>query len=300
METQELLHQGIVAARAGRKPEARELLMKVVDLDPRNEIAWSWLSGIMEDLEDRIVACENVLTINPNNEKARAYLTMLLQKRGEQNKADVENKPPTLETEPTKVQAPVQEMSKKQSNQKEIETPIQGIANKPLSLALAEQLEDEGKIEDAISTYELLAKQTKDKTTFDHIYKQIGRLEGLKTEKIQHVAPATSLLRMSFTWTLVYVGFMLIQIGLHPIANFSLLWLGLPFVGLGNFLLALSEVRIEHVIWQKVFLEDGTGSGFARVVIAVTGWVLIVLPFGLLLFNSLARLRDFQIPPEPF
>lgn len=279
MSSTELLRQGVEAARAGQKLEARKIFMQVVEIDPQNELAWMWLSGLMDDLEDRIIACENVLTINPANEKVRVYLDSLLMQK-EMRARD--------------------EALEKQPEQKEVEIPSQSSANQPVSLALAEQLEDEGKIEEAIKTYELLAARTKDRTTFDHIYKQISRLEGLQTEKIQYVAPDTSLLRMSFTWTLVYVSFVFIQVGLRPFAHFSLLWLGLPFVAVGNFLLSLSEVRIKHVIWQKVFLEEGTGSGFARVVLAVTGWVLIILPFGFMLLSSLFRLRNFQIPPEPF
>lgn len=279
MPSTELLRQGVEAARAGQKLEARKIFMQVVEIDPQNELAWMWLSGLMDDLEDRIIACENVLTINPANEKVRTYLDSLFMQK-EMRARD--------------------EALEKQADQKEGEIPSQGSANQPVSLAFAEQLEDEGKIEDAIKTYELLAARTKDRATFDHIYKQISRLEGLQTEKIQYVAPDTSLLRMSFTWTLVYVSFVFIQVGLRPFAHFSWLWLGLPFVAVGNFLLSLSEVRIKHVIWQKVFLEDGTGSGFARVVLAVTGWVLIILPFGFMLLSSLFRLRNFQIPPEPF
>lgn len=279
MSSADLLRQGVEAARAGQKLDARKIFMQVVEIDPQNELAWMWLSGLMDDLEDRIIACENVLTINPANEKVRVYLASLLMQKEMRTK---------------------DEALQKQSDQKEVEIPSQGSANQSVSLALAEQLEDEGKIEESIKTYELLAARTKDRTTFDHIYKQISRLEGLQTEKIQYVAPDTSLLRMSFTWTLVYVSFVFIQVGLRPFANFSLLWLGLPFVAAGNFLLSLSEVRIKHAIWQKVFLEEGTGSGFARVVLAVTGWVLIILPFGFMLLSSLFRLRNFQIPPEPF
>ena len=36
-----------------------------------------WLSGLVDLLEDRIIACENLLTINPANENVRAYLADL-------------------------------------------------------------------------------------------------------------------------------------------------------------------------------------------------------------------------------
>jgi len=279
VDTAELLKQGIEAAHAGRRREAREFFLHVVDIDPHNELAWMWLTGYVDELDDKIIACENVLTLNPANEKVRVYLNSLRQQKeimARDEEADVQ--------------------SRREKEKESVAFQPQG----SISLELAEQLEDEGRIEEAIKTYELLAAQTKDSATFDHIYKQLGRLEGLEKEQIQHIAPAATLLRLSFTWTLVYISFLLVQIGLNPFAHFSLLWFGLPLVALGSFLLALSEVRIKHVIWQKLFQEDGTGSSFARVVLAVIGWVLIVLPFGFMLLSSLVRLRDFQIPPEPF
>jgi tetratricopeptide (TPR) repeat protein len=77
MSSGEVLQRAIQAARTGRKVEARALLIELVDVDPQNELAWVWLSGLVDSLEDRIIACENVLTINPANEKVRAYLIQL-------------------------------------------------------------------------------------------------------------------------------------------------------------------------------------------------------------------------------
>src|SRR5512138_572581 len=73
----EVLQKAIQAARAGRRIEARDLLIELVEQEPQNEMAWMWLSGLVDSLEDRIVACENVLTINPANEKVRTYLAEL-------------------------------------------------------------------------------------------------------------------------------------------------------------------------------------------------------------------------------
>src|SRR5512147_2548158 len=70
----QVLQRAVQAARAGRKAEARDLLLELVEIEPHNEMAWMWLSGLVDSLEDRIIACENVLTINPANEKVRAYL----------------------------------------------------------------------------------------------------------------------------------------------------------------------------------------------------------------------------------
>lgn len=79
---EELLNQGIQAARAQQRDQARTLLMQVVEQDPYSEQAWLWLSGVMDDPRDMQVALANALTINPANEKARQGLDMLRQRHG--------------------------------------------------------------------------------------------------------------------------------------------------------------------------------------------------------------------------
>ena len=73
----ELLKRGIAAAKAGRKEEARQALLQVVEMDERNEQAWLWLSGVIDSAEDRRVCLDNVLTINPDNPYAQQGLRHL-------------------------------------------------------------------------------------------------------------------------------------------------------------------------------------------------------------------------------
>jgi tetratricopeptide (TPR) repeat protein len=75
------LRDGIAAARAGRRDEARELLMRVVEANEASEQGWLWLSGVVDTDEDRLICIENVLTLNPHNAQARAGLRHL-QERG--------------------------------------------------------------------------------------------------------------------------------------------------------------------------------------------------------------------------
>jgi len=76
-DTSDLLQQGIALAKAGRREEARDILLKVVEQDERNESAWLWLSGLVDSDEDKAIALENVLTLNPNNEWAKRGLRLL-------------------------------------------------------------------------------------------------------------------------------------------------------------------------------------------------------------------------------
>jgi hypothetical protein len=72
-----MLNKAIMAAKAGRKAEARQLLEAVLDTEERNERAWLWLSGVVDNDEERTICLENVLSINPDNQAARRGLAML-------------------------------------------------------------------------------------------------------------------------------------------------------------------------------------------------------------------------------
>jgi tetratricopeptide (TPR) repeat protein len=77
VQVSEWLRDGIAAARAGRRDEARELLMRVVEANESSEQGWIWLSGVVDTDEDRLICLENALTLNPDNAQARAGLKWL-------------------------------------------------------------------------------------------------------------------------------------------------------------------------------------------------------------------------------
>ncbi len=72
-----MVREGINAYKAGNKEEARVLLLKATELDQFNEQAWLWLSGLMDSPDDQRTCLENVLAINPNNERAKQGLSYL-------------------------------------------------------------------------------------------------------------------------------------------------------------------------------------------------------------------------------
>jgi len=341
MSSTEALQKAILAVRAGRKVEARDLLIMVVENDPRNEMAWMWLSGLVDSLEDQIIACENVLTINPANEKVRVYL-MELQKKHQSSLArkNVEDAAALLDQ--AKIHAErnnvdlalrlVEQALEKRENYEEAWLLIGRISpdldrqiaalekastlnpSNPETASTLEQLrylkfnpmsaaarlEQLGKFEEALKVYNELAAKTKNSKEFDHIYKQIIRIEGLQKENIRYVAPTSAIVRLTFAWPTLYVSLALMQMGLNPIAHSVFyLWLGLPLVIAGSFLLSLAEVRSNHIVWQKLFYEQGDGSDFARFVASATGWFLIIIPHVLLVLDSLNRLQNFKIPPMP-
>jgi hypothetical protein len=72
-----LLYEGAVAVREGRTSDAQALLMRVIEQDENNELAWLWLSGAVADPSDQQIALENVLAINPKNRAAQDGLAYL-------------------------------------------------------------------------------------------------------------------------------------------------------------------------------------------------------------------------------
>lgn len=89
---QDLMRQGIEAAREGKKAEAKEFFQQVVDADDKNEKAWMWLASVVETDEERRVCLSNALFLNPNNERAQAAMTKL-DARSQQKKQDEEVMP---------------------------------------------------------------------------------------------------------------------------------------------------------------------------------------------------------------
>jgi tetratricopeptide (TPR) repeat protein len=342
MSSVDVLQRAIQAAHDGRKVEARDLLIKIVEVDPQNEVAWMWLAGLVDSLEDRIIACENVLTINPANEKIRAYLERLQNRQksllesknrddannlfnqakvhAERNEVDValQLARQALEKHDNhedawllvgrlsanvdqKIQAFEKAYQLNPSNKETVSSLEQLRHLKADPISAARRLEQLGQFEEALNVYQEVASKARNSKEFDHIYKQILRLEGLQNENIRYVAPSTSIIRLTFVWPLLYLSLALMQMGLNPFTHFSLyLWLGLPFVIAGSFLLSLAEVRSNHIIWQKLFDEHGDGSQFARLATATAGWFFIIIPHILLFLDSLNRLRNFAIPPMPF
>lgn len=69
----EMLRDGIKAAQSGNRSDARHLLLRVTEADSKNENAWLWLASISEYPEELLVFLNNVLDINPENERAQEW-----------------------------------------------------------------------------------------------------------------------------------------------------------------------------------------------------------------------------------
>ena len=72
-----LLSEGIRAAKSGQQDKARELLTQVLALNVGSELAWLWMSSVLETPAQRRECLLRVLKINPSNEVAQRGLAAL-------------------------------------------------------------------------------------------------------------------------------------------------------------------------------------------------------------------------------
>ncbi len=72
-EVKKSLRSGIKLAKEGSRAEARQMLLSVTKAEPSNETAWLWLASISEYPEELLIFLQNVLKINPDNERANEW-----------------------------------------------------------------------------------------------------------------------------------------------------------------------------------------------------------------------------------
>ncbi len=90
-ELEALLEQAIAHVNAGELEQGRALLERVLEQDPKNDRAWVWLSGCVEDPRQRRICLQQALNANPNNQAALDGMQVL-----EGNLVQASQVPPSL------------------------------------------------------------------------------------------------------------------------------------------------------------------------------------------------------------
>jgi hypothetical protein len=259
MREDTLLQQAMSAVRAGHELTARDIFLEVVEINPRNETAWMWLTGLLDDLDDCIYACQQVLEINPNNINVNQYLDQLLIDKKKQHEAQkfrveeqvararelvkAKKRSEALElvrslAQTGEVNADVwrlladltPEMEERLPALEKLMALMPGDVNarqqfehlqhfKNNPLDLAAMYEEQGNIEKAIETYGIASLKSTSKSEQNSIYWKTVRLENLRQEKIAHISPAISIARLTGGPPLLYIMLLLVHVGLNPIAN---------------------------------------------------------------------------------
>jgi len=96
-----LYDQAMVAIKANRLDEAKELLSQVVSANPQNEQAWFWLADVHTDLKQTVYCLQRVVSLNPDNARAKEALAFA---GGALQEAD---KPATTPQKPAETERPV-------------------------------------------------------------------------------------------------------------------------------------------------------------------------------------------------
>jgi Tol biopolymer transport system component len=93
------LQQAISLVKAGKYNEARGLLYHIVKTDPRNEMAWLWLSETMNDAQ-RMTTLEQGLKFNPESQRLQHALGRLRAKKNEEPPSHPKGTPAAREESP--------------------------------------------------------------------------------------------------------------------------------------------------------------------------------------------------------
>lgn len=92
--------QAVRAYKSGQKDEARGILMEIVAEYEHHEQAWLLLSGLVETLDEQQICLENVVAINPGNDKALKGLDVINRKIAARD-GQPPHSPPTPPVAPT-------------------------------------------------------------------------------------------------------------------------------------------------------------------------------------------------------
>jgi tetratricopeptide (TPR) repeat protein len=259
MQEDTLLQQAMSAVRAGHELTARDIFLEVIEINPRNETAWMWLTGLLDDLDDCIYACQQVLEINPGNVHVSNYLGQLIADKKKKQEAQrlyvdeqvkharelvkADKRGEALELIRSLVQtgevnadgwrlladlAP--EVDERLRAFEKLLELVPGDVNARQELdrlrhfqnnplELAEMYEEQGNIEKAIEAYGLAALKSKSKSEQISIYGKTVRLENMRQEKITHISPKISIARLTGGPPLLYLMSLLIHVGLNPVKN---------------------------------------------------------------------------------
>jgi hypothetical protein len=71
------LQQAIAALKAGEKARGRSMLVRIIQQQPKNELAWLWLYDFVDSDEQRRDCLKKVVGINPANQNAQQALNSL-------------------------------------------------------------------------------------------------------------------------------------------------------------------------------------------------------------------------------
>ena len=261
------LGAAIALARAGRRRQARDLFLEIVEQDEENELAWLWLVDLVDDVDDQIIALENVLTLNPDNQRARARLESLRQ------------------MDEAAAPSPAAPTGGDETSEEEEAAPA------PTLLATARWHEQQGRLEEAAVVYEQAQALSETQRERQLAGKRLRNVE--RRLELKQPVPANTtftLIRLSIGPFLLYLLLLFVHAAYRPWRVSPLLCLGTLPVLAGSVLLVGTRVTAAHPWWRRLFDGQRLQPG-ARAVLALLGLLLLALPYVLFLLAAYNRLN---------
>jgi tetratricopeptide (TPR) repeat protein len=280
------LQRAISLARAGEREQARELFLTIVAEDERNELAWLWLSSLMERLDDQIIAVENALTINPDNERARRRLSELEAKR----ELSFPNLRPTYSPPPSPPD-PIPETTRDDDQiffDHALTEPDRNLT------ALAEMMAARGRLEMATLAYEMALAEADNAARRNGLQRRLVELrrhQALSSPIPRHTT--ATLLRVSGGPICLYLFLSLLHSGFRLWPPDWTAVLLLPTVVLGSLLLSGAATTYRHPVWRSLLGPEGLKGGGLRLGAAGLGLAFLVGSYFLLLWQAHGRLLSY-------
>lgn len=330
MDTSTSLSTAIAAARAGKRREAHDLLRLIVKHQPSNLAAWLWLSDVAETLDEQIAALESALLIAPHNPQAMARLETLYAQQETTAKERQQELMRTAEaarrTGHTKeaqsiLLRTVEEFENNQTAwlmlSETIDDPQDQVAalehafnlnpkNTRLKarltllkrfkndwLSLGDLYRDDGQMARARDVYFTVAAHAQSELGRAEADRRIAALNRLtEIPDFKGFDPTLTWFRLSLAPIALYSLFALVFGGFDPAQIPSLLYAAGGSVVIGSVLLA-GTAAPRHIVWQLIFGVVGLSVPALRRMIGLTGMLLILAPYILLVNMAIARLPSY-------
>jgi tetratricopeptide (TPR) repeat protein len=326
MDTTNLLREGIAAVKAGQRQYARELFLELVELDPTNDLAWMWLSGLLDSREEQIKALENSLAISkggPELEKglhhlghpeigpelARFRSAVKLIEAGNRSRGRTileqiiaENKDNErawmamsgLSEDDEEQVTALENVIRINPNNFKARERLTTVQHKLYQhyLQLGRVYQRRGELKQAIGAYqsaERFASTGSFRAAAQQRWQMIQSVGQDRRMKTSH--STVTLVRMAIGPPLIFVILVFIQSGLNTgqMLTFIFCLSGLA-VTLGSLLAVASTYTPYHPLWIRIWGEKGLTDNRKRILLRNLGILIMLVPFIAWLLSAIGRL----------